>query len=281
MPGTVAGHSFLCPPGGARLDPRPRAVLFRLRHDPDVGLRRFPARGPNLLGFLVGDRARDDDVFALFPVRGRGHAMLRGHLQGIDDAENFLEIATRGHRIDQHQLDFLVGPDDENVADRLVVGRRAGGDVAGCRGREHVVKLGNVEIGIADHWVVRRGTLRLADVLRPFGVAVDRVDRETYQLDTAFVELRLQFGQRAKFSGADRSEVFRVREQQRPAVADPVVEFDLAFGGLGLEIRGHRANLQSHSRPLALVWGEFRRFEYREGTRLSERPGPKWQFVPS
>jgi hypothetical protein len=37
-----------------------------------------------------------------------------------------------------------------------------------------------------------------------------------------------------------------MREQKRPAVADPIMEFDLAFGGFGLEIRGHSANLESH-----------------------------------
>jgi hypothetical protein len=35
-------------------------------------------------------------------------------------------------------------------------------------------------------------------------------------------------------------------EQQRPAIADPIMEFDLAIGGFGLEIRGHSANLECH-----------------------------------
>src|SRR5476649_2073620 len=43
-----------------------------------------------------------------------------------------------------------------------------------------------------------------------------------------------------------RSEILRVRKQQRPAIADPVVEFDFAIGGFSLEIRGQRANWKSH-----------------------------------
>ena len=42
----------------------------------------------------------------------------------------------------------------------------------------------------------------------------------------------------AELGGADRREILRVREQHRPRVADPFVEADAAFGGLGLEIRG-------------------------------------------
>ena len=75
---------------------------------------------------------------------------------------------------------------------------------------------------------------------------VDGIDAQPDQLDAALVEFRLQLGERAEFGGADRGEILRMREQQRPAVADPVVELDLALGGFGLEIRGHGANLKSH-----------------------------------
>jgi hypothetical protein len=52
-----------------------------------------------------------------------------------------------------------------------------------------------------------------------------------------------------------------VREQERPAAADPVMEFDFAFGGFSLEIRGHSANLESHFRPHVFqVAGEFAMF---------------------
>jgi hypothetical protein len=50
----------------------------------------------------------------------------------------------------------------------------------------------------------------------------------------------------APSGGADRGEILRVRKQKRPAGADPVMEFDLAFGGFSLEIRGDSANLESH-----------------------------------
>ena len=66
---------------------------------------------------------------------------------------------------------------------------------------------------------------------------VDRVNRETDDLDTALVELWFDFGHVAEFGGADRREVLRVREQHHPRIANPVVEVDIAFRGLRLEIR--------------------------------------------
>ena len=50
----------------------------------------------------------------------------------------------------------------------------------------------------------------------------------------------------AELGGAHRGEVLRVREQDRPLVADPLVEVDLAFGGLGLEIGCGVADTQRH-----------------------------------
>src|SRR6185437_17151027 len=41
-------------------------------------------------------------------------------------------------------------------------------------------------------------------------------------------------------------EILRVREQDRPLVADPLVKVDLAFGGFGGEIGGFVANADSH-----------------------------------
>src|SRR5690242_16315997 len=50
----------------------------RLRDDADVGFRLLPARRPDLLGVVVRDRARDDDLVALLPVHRRRHLVLGG-----------------------------------------------------------------------------------------------------------------------------------------------------------------------------------------------------------
>ena len=45
-------------------------------------------------------------------------------------------------------------------------------------------------------------------------------------------------GHVAELGGADRREVLRVAEQDRPSVADPLVERDRALGGVGREVGG-------------------------------------------
>src|SRR6201984_2313676 len=77
---------------------------------------------------------------------------------------------------------------------------------------------------------------------------VHRIDAQADQLDAAPVEFRLQLGERAELGRADRGKILGVREQKCPAIADPVVELDFAFGGFGLEIRGRRAHLKGHVR---------------------------------
>ena len=67
--------------------------------------------------------------------------MLGGQLQGVDHPQNLVEVAPRGHRIDQDQLDLLVRADHEHVAHRLVVGGRPGLGIARSLGRQHPVEL--------------------------------------------------------------------------------------------------------------------------------------------
>ena len=67
-------------------------------------------------------------------------------------------------------------------------------------------------------------------------MVLDRVDADADDLDAALVELGLDPGHVAELGGADRGEVLGVREQHRPAVADPLVEADAALGGVGLEV---------------------------------------------
>ena len=89
-------------------------------------------------------------------------------------------------------LIFLSGPMTKTLRTVwLSAGVRFGGVARGCR-RQHAVELGDREVGVADHRIVRRGALRLLDVLRPLRVAVDRIDRQADDLDVALVEFGLE-----------------------------------------------------------------------------------------
>ena len=80
----------------------------------------------------------------------------------------------------------------------------------------------------------------------PALVRVERVDRKADHLRVALVELALQAGDLAELGRADRREVLRVREEDSPSVAQPLVEVDRAVGGLGGEIGGDVAQLKCH-----------------------------------
>ena len=61
----------------------------------------------------------------VLPVDRRRHLVPGGQLQQVDHAQHLVEVAARGHRIDDDELDLLVGADHEDVAHGLVVGGRA------------------------------------------------------------------------------------------------------------------------------------------------------------
>src|SRR5262249_39766661 len=65
---------------------------LRLRHDADVMPRRLPALRVLLLGFLVADRAGDDDVLTMLPIHRRRHLVLGGELQGVDHPQDLVEV---------------------------------------------------------------------------------------------------------------------------------------------------------------------------------------------
>ena len=101
---------------------------------------------------------------------------------------------------------------------------------------DHVVEVRDLAIGIRDHREVDGLALCLGDVLLPFEVGGDRVDREADDLDAALVELRLQLGDGAELGGAHRREVLRMGEEHCPAVALPIEEVDRALRGLCGEV---------------------------------------------
>lgn len=79
-------------------------------------------------------------------------------------------------------------------------------------------------------------------------MALNRVRRETNQLDTTLGELWLELSEGAQLGGADWSIVFWVGEEDNPVVADELVEVDWAVGGFGLEVWGDGAETETGER---------------------------------
>jgi hypothetical protein len=172
--------------------------------------------------------------------------VVRRELERVDHPQHLVEVPARRHRIDEDQLDLLVGADHEDVAHGLVVGRRSSLRLALDARRQHPVELRDREVRVADERIVGRRALRLLDVLRPGLVILCRIDGEADDLDVPPFELRLDVRHVAELGRAHRREVLRVREEHHPRVADPVVEVDRPLSRLCLEVGRGVADGQFH-----------------------------------
>ena len=103
-------------------------------------------------------------------------------------------------------------------------------------GGEHVVELGDLEFGVADHGVVDLVAGDVLNVDGPLGVALDGIDGEADDLGSALGELAFEASHGAELGGADGGEVLGVGEEDGPVVTDPLVEVDGALGGVGGEV---------------------------------------------
>jgi hypothetical protein len=105
----------------------------------------------------------------------------------------------------------------------------------------HVVCVCDLTFLVANDWELEAAAGDLIDILNPSSVALNGVCGETDELDTTLGELRLELGESTELGGADWGVVLWVGEENDPVVANELVEVDWASGGLGLEVRGDRA----------------------------------------
>lgn len=126
----------------------------------------------------------------------------------------------------------------------LVTGTSRSNDKNNSNKDLHVVEQGNLALLVANDGESDVAASDLLDVVDPAIVGVDRVGRQTNQLDAALGELGLQLGKGAQLGGAHGREVLRVGEEDDPAVADKLVEVNGALGGFGLEVGGFGAQTE-------------------------------------
>lgn len=188
----------------------------------------------------------DNHIIARNPVDRGGDLVLVAGLEGVDDAENLGGVAAGGGRVGEDGADGLLGVNDEDRADgesdALLI------DVGSVLVVDHVVRERDLALLVTDDGELERRGRQLVDILDPFAVRVNGVGGETDQLDAALGELRLELGERTELGGADGSEIFRVREEDDPVVADELVEVDGAVGGFGVEVGGDGAEAETAAR---------------------------------
>ena len=173
----------------------------------------------------------------MLPVHRRGHAVVGCQLQRIDDPQDLFEISTRARGIGQRKFHLFIGPDYED--------RAYGKSVVGLW-MDHSIEIGDFTIRVRDQRKVESMTLGFGYVACPGSVVFEWINAETDHFNAAFVEFRFQAGNLTKFRCANRSEIRRVREQHRPVVTHPFMEFERAIGCVGLEIGCGVAKLKCH-----------------------------------
>jgi hypothetical protein len=73
-----------------------------------------------------------------------------------------------------------------------------------------------------------------------------RIDAKTDDLGPTLGELFFQASDGAQFRGAYGSEVFGVREEHSPAIANPLVKVDGALGGFSRKVRRDIVDTERH-----------------------------------
>lgn len=195
------------------------------------------------LGIGSGDGGRNDNIITGQPVDGAGNAVLLGGLESINDTENLSSVAAGRGGVGHDQTDLLGGVDDEDGADGQ--SHTLGVNVGGVLVVNHVVQVGDLALGVGDDGELELGAGDLIDVLDPTVVRFNVVGTQTDELDTTRGELGLKLGEGTELGGADGSEIIGVGEEDGPLVADEVVEVDGTVGGLGVEVRGSRAQTEA------------------------------------
>ena len=110
---------------------------------------------------------------------------------------------------------------------------------------DHVVEEGDLSLLIPNNGKSQVTSADFVDVLDPSTMTLDCVCRQANELDAAFCELGLEFGEGAELGSADWSVVFRVREEDDPIVTNEIVEVDGTIGRISVEIRSDTAETQT------------------------------------
>src|SRR5690606_14803389 len=121
--------------------------------------------------------------------------------------------------------------------------------------------LRHFQPGVGDDREGGDGIRRFLDVALPALVLLDAVDGDADDLRVALRPFLGKLRHRAELRRADRREVFRVREEDRPSVADPVMEPNQALVGLGGEIGTRIVDPQAHGSLLFGRWQSGYRWE--------------------
>lgn len=220
--------------------------VSRQGSESEVGLDGTSLRELSL-GSLVRDSHGDNSVIGLAlsvlanPVDGAGNTVLVAGLQTDQGTQHFQRVTAERGRVSENESHLLVGGDDEHRANSE--GQALGVNVGGVLVK-HTVGDRNLTVGVSNDGEGQVRASDLVDVLNPLTVRGRVVNRQTKQLGVSLGELGLEQSEGTQLGGADGGVVTGVGQQNHPAVANVLVEVNLAGGGLGSEVGGGVAESQ-------------------------------------
>ena len=93
----------------------PLSLSIWLWRHPQVGFEFLMAFGELLLDDRRICNGGEYDAFVpVFPINGRGHAVVVGQLQRVNHAQDLIEVSAGGRRVGHHKTHFFLGVNDEN-----------------------------------------------------------------------------------------------------------------------------------------------------------------------
>lgn len=189
--------------------------------------------GEELRHLLLLDTGHHHAGAPLPPVYGCGHLLAGGQLETVHHSEDLVKVASSCCRVEERQLESLVWTNDEDCS----AGERNTSSILLIR-VHHTIHLSNISARVSDDGVgeLSQVVVRL-DVIDPAMVRLHAITRQSDQLDSSLGELLAESLDSAQLSGADRSEVSGVGEEDGPALSYPGVEINLSLGGLSREVR--------------------------------------------
>lgn len=127
----------------------------------------------DLVGFFGSDTRMDDNIVALLPVPRGSDTVLVTQLQGVDDTEDFIKVATGGGRIAEDETDGLFGVNDEDRAHGE--GNALGIDIGSVLMVQHVVEFGHLAVSISNDGEVELHAVHFVDVFNPLGMILQSI----------------------------------------------------------------------------------------------------------
>ena len=176
--------------------------------------------------------------------------MLIASLERIDDTQDLSRVATSRGGVRKDGADGLLGVDDEHTADGesnalgvdirsvLVIDPTSSSakNLDSLSRSLHVIGQSHFALLVTNDGKGEVATRNLVDILDPASMGLDGIGRETNQLDTTLLELRLQLCESTELGRAHGGVVFGMGEQNDPAITNKLVEVDWTSGGFGLEV---------------------------------------------